>query len=295
MTIPPRANETVQFNRQATGIYIAFPTTPVLKPIYRKLKTQVNDQHTKVGITVSSFASREREYRNTFQGEVMFMPLAEIPVHRLPAIEAMLLVEMTTRFQRVGRAREWFATTERDTVMDVVRSVVRRAMDEASGAVDCAVQLSSKELGDAGEQHALELLSAHGYQVSKLPTNAPTYDLRASRNGKTFLVSVKVARDKQHVRLGTRNAVLRLESGNFVFAFMPREKQEITAMEPKQYRLLILPAEMVRDDSLRVHDAYWAARGGDSGYSVMVKGYGSHHRAMWPSWLACADAWHLLP
>ena len=157
------------------------------------------------------------------------------------------------------------------------------------------MKLSSKQLGDAGEQHALDLLQLRGYDVLKLSTNAPTYDLQASRGGNTFLISVKVSRDKQHVRLGARNSVLRLASGNFVFAFLPSGKEELTLLEPSQYRLLIIPAEVARDDSLSIHDAYWAAKGGDASFSVMVKGYGSHHRTMWPTWLSYAEAWHLLP
>ena len=157
------------------------------------------------------------------------------------------------------------------------------------------MKLTSKQLGDAGEQHALELLQSRGYEVHKLPTNAPTYDLQVSRGTSTFLVSVKVSRDKQHVRLGARNSVLRLTSGNFVFAFMPSGKEELASLEPTQYRLLIVPAEVARDDSLSIHDAYWAAKGGGASYSVMVKGYGSHHRIMWPRWLSYAESWHLLP
>ena len=157
------------------------------------------------------------------------------------------------------------------------------------------MKLSSKQLGDAGEQHALELLQSRGYEVLKLPTNAPTYDLQASRGGSTFFISVKVSRDKQHVRLGARASVLRLASGNFVFAFLPSGKEELVSLEPSKYRLLIIPTEVARDDSLRIHDAYWAAKGGVANYSVMVKGYGSHHRTMWPTWLSYAEAWNLLP
>lgn len=159
-----------------------------------------------------------------------------------------------------------------------------------------AMELTSKQLGDAGEEHAATLLRDRGYKVEMLPVNAPTYDLRVSSASGEFHVSVKVSRDKQHVRLGTRSAVLRLIRGNYVFAFMPSApKAQLSSLDPTQYRLLILPAELVQVDSLQVHDAYWSARGGDTGYSVMVKGYGSHHKAMWPSWLAHENAWHLLP
>ena len=113
-----------RISRSSTGVYMAYPTTSVLKPIYRKLKTQVNDQHTKVGITTDSFAIREREYRNTFQGEVVFTPLAEVPASRLAEIEKLLLVKLCSRYQRVGRAREWFNTTDREEISRIVVAIV---------------------------------------------------------------------------------------------------------------------------------------------------------------------------
>jgi hypothetical protein len=109
-------------------VYIAYPTTSVLKPIYRKLKTHVNDEHTKVGITTDSFAAREREYRNTFQGEIVFVPLAEAPASRLTEIEKLLLGELCVRYERVGRAREWFNTRDREEISKIVLAIVGGAM-----------------------------------------------------------------------------------------------------------------------------------------------------------------------
>jgi hypothetical protein len=156
------------------------------------------------------------------------------------------------------------------------------------------MRLSAKQLGDLGEAHAATLLRERGFAVDQLPVNFPTYDLEVTGKGRHFFVSVKVSREKQHVSIGSRSSVLRLSEGNYVFAFMPNGVPELTALSPAQYRLLILPAERVRDDSLRVHDAYWAVKGGDTGYRVMVKGYGSHHREMWPQWLRHTDAWQQL-
>ena len=119
---------TSRVHRSSTGVYLAYPTTSVLKPIYRKLKTQVNDQHTKVGITIDSFAIREREYRNTFQNELVFVPLVEAPANRLPEIEKLLLVELRSRYSRVGKAREWFDSTDRNEIAKVVLSVVRTVL-----------------------------------------------------------------------------------------------------------------------------------------------------------------------
>ena len=115
-------------NRSRTGIYMAFPTVPVLKPIYRKLKTQVNNQHTKVGITTDSFANREREYKKTFNQEVEFIPLVEVPSERLHQIESVLLFALTKRYAKVGRAREWFNTTDRETIAEMVMSISQSEM-----------------------------------------------------------------------------------------------------------------------------------------------------------------------
>jgi hypothetical protein len=155
------------------------------------------------------------------------------------------------------------------------------------------MQLTAKELGNAGEALALKLLIAKGYAASILLGNYPTYDIKASRAGMDFFVSVKVSRNKQHVRLGTRASVLRLTEKNFVFAFLPIPGQQISLADGG-YRLWIIPAHIANADSLGVHDAYWAERGGDK-YSVMVKGYGRHHVEIWKRWSAYDQAWHLLP
>lgn len=160
--------------------------------------------------------------------------------------------------------------------------------------------VTAKELGDDGENFSKSLLESKGFGVRKLPTNSRTYDLAVKNGNGEFFVSVKVARNKQHVRLGTRNSVLGLVPGNFVFAFIPEVGGEIETLSNSMSRLMILPAEMVRDDALSVHEKYWIDRGRDpihdrTTFSVMVKGYGSHHKAIWPKWLTYRDAWNLLP
>lgn len=152
---------------------------------------------------------------------------------------------------------------------------------------------ASRRLGELGERYAASLLAARGYSAELLPTNYPTYDIKASGHGCDFLVSVKVSQSRPHVRLGSRASVSRLSLGNFVFAFFPASGD--IDLESGNYRLLILPAETVRADSLCIHDTYWSNRGSPSQYSVMVKGYDLSHRAVWAQWNSLADAWHLLP
>ena len=153
-----------------------------------------------------------------------------------------------------------------------------------------------KQLGDHGEDHACHLLRAHGYTAKLLRVNAKTYDVEAGLADKTFMVSVKVSREKQHVRLGSRRSVLGLTEGNFVFAFLPLPGSQIEDLGQSPHALLIIPAEAAREDALSVHDLYWSEKKKDPNiFSVMVKGYGSHHVTIWPRWLTHRDAWHLLP
>jgi hypothetical protein len=155
---------------------------------------------------------------------------------------------------------------------------------------------ANKELGDRGEAFAAELLAARGYTVTMLPTNFPTYDLEVSRGATTFLVSVKASRDREHVRLGTRASVERLEEGNFVMALLPKTKAKIFLADDG-YRLLVIPAKVAREDALHVHDTYCAMKGHDKGYSIMVKGYSrrQQQREVWARWKQYEDGWDFLP
>jgi hypothetical protein len=105
-----------------TGIYIAYPTTPELKSIYRpkNYKTMVNDQHTKIGIAKDSFNSRAKGYYGNFDNEVVFIPLVIIDIKHLELIEKTILSEIKTEFARVGRAREWFNTINRERIIEIV-------------------------------------------------------------------------------------------------------------------------------------------------------------------------------
>lgn len=100
----------------ATGVYLAYPTSTTMKPTYRGLKTKVNSRHTKVGITVDGFAKRGAQYTKTFDGEVVFKPLVSVTSARLMALEKKILAEVAARFERVGSAREWFDTQDRNAV-----------------------------------------------------------------------------------------------------------------------------------------------------------------------------------
>lgn len=107
----------------STGIYIVYPTSLELKPVYRGYKTIVNSEDTKVGIARRSFESREQSYMATFQSEVKFFPILELAATHLPDFEAQLLSHLGRAFSRSGRAREWFRTTERQAIAELVWSL----------------------------------------------------------------------------------------------------------------------------------------------------------------------------
>lgn len=153
---------------------------------------------------------------------------------------------------------------------------------------------NSKRLGDHAEEFALALLQARGYRAKLLPRNYPTYDIRVESAEAELLISVKASRNKHHVRLGKRNSVERLSEGNFVLAFLPRGTEELR-LEVGGFDLLILPAEIVRVESLLAHNAYYAERPDSSEYSVIVKAYDHRHRPIWAKWITYLNAWHQLP
>jgi hypothetical protein len=153
---------------------------------------------------------------------------------------------------------------------------------------------SGKKLGDAGEALSLALLTERGYRAELLGPNYPTYDLIVHSQVGAFFVSVKVARKRQHLRLGSRWSVERLGAGNFIFAFLARDSSEVD-LESRDYKLLILPALEVRQYALKVHDEYWAAKGKVDGFSVMVKAYDLRHISQWNRWSQYEEAWGLLP
>ncbi|MEI7465949.1 MAG: hypothetical protein WCJ87_11425 [Burkholderiales bacterium] len=117
ITLKPGFHCPEEISPRSTGLYLAFPTTEVLKPTYRGHKTLVNLEHTKVGITMSSLRSRWSEYKRTFGGEVAFHPLFELSAPQPSIYESRLLDEMHRHFPKSGSAREWFFTTEREKIV----------------------------------------------------------------------------------------------------------------------------------------------------------------------------------
>ena len=114
------------------GVYLAYPTTSQLKRIDRNLKTHVNRCHTKVGKTSSSFKTRQAYYDKVFGGQIRFEPLVEVPRERMVEVEQNVLHKMGLRYSRVGHAREWFDTDDRETVASIVRDAVAKVLARSS-------------------------------------------------------------------------------------------------------------------------------------------------------------------
>ena len=81
-------------------------------------------RHTKVGITKDSFIARENGYKATFDGEVEFVPIAEIAVDRLEELERAILNKVSNQYGKVGRAREWFDTDDRKSLISLINGLV---------------------------------------------------------------------------------------------------------------------------------------------------------------------------
>jgi hypothetical protein len=111
------------------GVYLAYPTSPELKSIYKAkdYKTKVNNQHTKIGKADSSFANAMSRYTSSFDGEIKFVPIASVDKQAIEIVEASIKKEMNSRFKRLGRAREWFDTDDRKQVRDVILQVIINA------------------------------------------------------------------------------------------------------------------------------------------------------------------------
>ena len=159
----------------------------------------------------------------------------------------------------------------------------------------------NKRIGDAGEILAAKLLRDKGYAVELIGGNYPVVDLIVHGQS-DFRVSVKTSNKKHHVRLGRDTSLEQIRDDDFVFAFLPIEPDQEIGFSGGEYRLLIMPGQMVREDALAVHHAYLASKS-TSGVSrtgsagVMVKGYSNKpiHVQTWVKWMAFEDRWELLP
>ena len=109
-----------------TGLYMAYPTTSELKPIANGYQTMVNDQHTNIGMTTVSFSDRKQGYLDTFDGEVEFIPLVEVPADQVKQLRDEILLELGKRFTRAGNSTQWFETNQRDEFSRIALQTVNQ-------------------------------------------------------------------------------------------------------------------------------------------------------------------------
>jgi hypothetical protein len=111
-----------------TGIYLVYTKSSKLQSIYKQknYKTLVNNQHTKIGITQNSFASRKKTYEANFGSDLVFKELIILDKKHLKNIEDEILNKLKLEFNKVGRSREWFDTTDRDRIIEIVRDVLSK-------------------------------------------------------------------------------------------------------------------------------------------------------------------------
>jgi hypothetical protein len=114
--------------KEKIGIYIAYPTTSELKPIFKGLKTKVNNNHTKVGKCENGFLGREKDYHKTFNNEVEFHPIVILNTNEdVKETEELLLRILKEKYKKVGFAQEWFDTNDHESVIKIIVDVVKKS------------------------------------------------------------------------------------------------------------------------------------------------------------------------
>lgn len=115
--------------KMSSGIYIAYPTVDTWKSIYRKkgYKTKVNNDHTKVG-KAENFESHRGQYLENFDNEVEYTPIIEVNLNKndLKKLEDNIKAAvLKAGFKRVGRAKEWYETTDRKKLINIIYNTIK--------------------------------------------------------------------------------------------------------------------------------------------------------------------------
>ena len=113
---------------EETGIYLVYTKSTKLQSIYKakNYKTQVNNQYTKIGITQNSFASRKKTYEANFGSDLVFKELIILDKKHLKNVEDEIINKLKQEFNKVGSSREWFDTTDRGRIIEIVRDILSK-------------------------------------------------------------------------------------------------------------------------------------------------------------------------
>jgi hypothetical protein len=132
----------------------------------------------------------------------------------------------------------------------------------------------TQSIGRQAEILAASLLFQRGFAVRNLNEerfNNPLYDLVAVKNRNEIRVSVKCARAKRQLRLGSPQMLEKMADDCVVMAFLPIEKGKEIEFSSGGYEILIIPGSIARDEALDAHKHYAQTHPGSADHSVMVK------------------------
>jgi hypothetical protein len=132
----------------------------------------------------------------------------------------------------------------------------------------------TQSIGEQAETLAASLLRGRGFTVCNLNEerrNDELYDLRAVKKGNEILVSVKCARAKRELRLGSPRMLRKIRDDCVVMAFLPTEKDKEIEFSSGGYEVLVIPGRIARVGALAAHDHYAETHPGSADHSVMVK------------------------
>ena len=121
-------------NESATGIYLAYPRTEAFRVDREGQWTLVNCKHTKVGFAAHSFSASSAQSRRDFEGDIKFMPLAEVPAQDLAALEQTVISHMCSRYERVSCAANWFVTQDRQAIISMIYALLSDASRDNADA-----------------------------------------------------------------------------------------------------------------------------------------------------------------
>jgi hypothetical protein len=205
---------------------------------------------------------RDAAYEDT-AGRLRFDELYEPVLSGLrDAREARKEIEKSWKDHQAGVEFGTIARVQHGTIY------VDDNVDRSLGRSDTSI------VGRAAEQLAASLLKEHGYNVRDLNAvraNNPLYDLVAITGRSEVAVSVKCARAKRELRLGSPKMLKQLRDDCVVMAFLPPRKGSEIQFSPKGYELLIIPGHVARDEALAAHNHYAATHPSSASHSVMVK------------------------
>lgn len=116
------------------------------------------------------------------------------------------------------------------------------------------------KLGAEAEKLAARLLRRRGYSVDDLNVsrhaNFPHVDLKASKGGVKFRVSVKARERRWHIGLGQESSLCKLRDDDWVIAFIPRKHKDSIDLRKNKYRVFIIPGFVARDEAMKMQHRY---------------------------------------